>query len=117
MKYKTIIRFIYKIFVVLSTEPRNSRAQSKKKNWSHARGVCTSSISSPFPPVFGMHGGTRRFHCAWKEYRLLLRFVKRVARVGVVVVLKKIGFKVRRSSIYRANYDEKFRSDPLNSTQ
>lgn len=47
---------------------------------------------------------------AWRDEKIslrveriqaLLRFVKRVARVGVVVVLKKIGFKVCRSSIYR----------------
>lgn len=94
------------------------RVQNRRKKIGAMLEVCVYiEYILPLPSVFGMHGGTRRFHCAWKEYRLLLRFVKRVARVGVVVVLKKIGFKVRRSSIYRANYDEKFRSDPLNSTQ
>lgn len=48
--------------------------------------------------MFGMHGGTRRFHRLVERIQALLRFVKQVTRVGIVVVPEKIGFKVKFSS-------------------
>lgn len=60
-------------------------------------GVLCASVANA-SPVFGMHGGTRRFHRRVERIQALLRFVKRVTRVGIVVVPEKIGFKVKFSS-------------------
>lgn len=61
------------------------------------RGVLCASVANA-SPVFGMHDGTRRFHRRVERIQALLRFVKRVTRVGIVVVPEKIGFKVKFSS-------------------
>lgn len=62
--------------------------------------ACVHRVANASPRCLVCMAGREDFTARGKN-TALLRFVKRVARVGVVVVLKKIGFKVSRSSIYR----------------